>query len=583
MFAAKEPSSNAYFKSIISTFERQDLSTTNPSASTVLAVLMQQYIDESKGIINTRNHQVHAQNCINKIKENSAKSEADIIKAAFEEIDALTLNLGSFTNLLNAFFSVFPQHLATRPTIVQDKITRQDFWVHALPTWIKSFIEAHRNNKDSNNYEQLSVVSNMVPADMAETFADFLLGQLKDTKRPSKNLGLYRGWVCIALRDLMDKLSAAKKKLVSDTLLKQLDTCGQDISLIGITSALTKATLSPKEAGTVTDSLFNYVTDKLAGLSDLFADHHRDKIRHYMPVIFDTLVAFEKQYNASKKSTIIDLLLLPANFYALRLGVSKLSASKWLSEQQERKLVENIAASQKFNILLPLFWTVIEAANANGDAPTRKPYQVAVNAAKESLNQDKLSEVDLKSATDILVLDKSFTYTECCMTMENLIKVLVDKDTARTSNDLRKNLHQALIDLSNDKDIDAAKLAAMSGVFQRASRPETCDKADMRLSAARAASMFREHLTTDATNALRDELLTFIQEDKSEEAAAVLEVFAKHSKKEDLPEIMTSLMAINNGFSPQLLAQIHADFKQKPWKVKIASDEKVALGVVPTK
>jgi hypothetical protein len=557
-----------YFKQVLSTFVRQDLTASTPCASVVLNDLMQLYISECESIISNRTHKASAQKCIDTIKLNIGQPEDEIIKQAFAEIDkTTTLTTGSFTKLLSTFFSIYPQHLATRPTTLQAKITRTDFWSNSLPTWIQSFMAAHRNHKDKNHYEMLANISKIVPDSMADTFADFLLAQL-DPKamHPSKKPGLYKGWVCIALREIIDKISPIKKEQLSVVLLKQMEICvdaGSDISLIGITSALTKATRTPKETTAITDALFNYVTNHLSDLRGLFADHHPEKIKQYMPIIFETLAAFQAEYNPLKRSTIVDLLLLNENFYALRYGIAKLSSQKWLSEIQERKLLSIITENDKLHLLLPVFWHVIDAATNN--TPLRKHYDEIIGFARKTLTAPLAADALPLASSNILAFDKTITYQERFSIIDNMMTCLARYNEKYYCDDLRKDLHQALADLACGKEIEAPQGAKMAQLFAQAAMPETCDKLDVRVSAAKAACKLRAHLSDSQAKTLRDHLLELVYEDKNNDAAEALEIFAKNSAKENLPELMTTLSVMNNKVASRLLAHVYIDFQSKKW------------------
>jgi hypothetical protein len=82
-----------------------------------------------------------------------------------------------------------------------------------------------------------------------------------------------------------------------------------------------------------------------------------------------------------------------------------------------------------------------------------------------------------------------------------------------------------------------------------------------------AACKLRAHLSDNSAKLLRDHLLALIDENVDSDAANALIVFAKNSKKEDLPELMTALNMIRNKLSMRVLAQVYMEFQGKQWTV----------------
>lgn len=552
-----------YFNNILETYKRTRVGSGTPTAAETLCNLMELYVHESDLTylsvrVTNRSHKEDAKIVINEIKNPLNKSHEETMNKVLDKITSFKeLNANSdFTILLSTFFSIHPAYLNNRNDL-KSKIATQDLWESHISRWLDGYKAAHKNNGDGNNYEILAAVSQIVPADKADDFASFLLAQLKDNEHAEIQPGIYKGWVCLALGSLIDKVSPDKKTEITHTLLALLDSKQvneHDICFIGICETLSRTNLSKNDINKVTQYLYHYTNTELPKLTKLFADHLPSTLRNYMPIIFNTIHRFEESYETPLRGTVIRLITQPDHIYPFRNGIRQLKG--WFDESQKYDLAMRLASHPKFTTLQPLFCE--QLANINS-AVLNTAYENAVNNARNSLSKS-LTESRILTDMRVLLTDNRIPAKDHVAIMEKLRETLDKCNASKTCDDLRKEIHRALVlciqSLKNSIDRDfCTKLAT---AFMESALPESDNTDDMRLSAALAASELREFLDNNAALRLRNTLLDILYYSKSREAADVLLVLAKNSPQDALPNLMTSLLAIkHNGPARFLLAQVH--------------------------
>lgn len=568
MFANWEGKPN--FETILETYKRNCIGSGTPPATESLCKLLEQYVEEADytvmGMRTTkRTHKEDAMKCINEIKSKVHNSNDEAMNKVLEIITSMQLTPGSsFTLLLNTFFSVHPYLLNNRNDL-RAKIELQDLWGDRIRNWLDSYKQAHQNNSDGNNYELLAAVSKIVPADKADGFADFLLQQLNEKERAEIEPGLYKGWVCLALGNLITKVSADKKSEITRRLLGMLESKqvnDHDICIIGICETLSRANLTTNEINKVTTYLYHYTTTQLPNITKLYADHLPITLKSYMPVIFNTLERFQGNYVGVLRSTIIGLISRQEYIYPFRLGICKLK--DWFIESEKIDLALRLGAHEQFTTLQPLFWD--QLSNLNGVASLTAAYEKAIENAKSSLMKTTSFNSRILSDMRVMLTDNRIPAKEHLAIMEKLRETLETCNQEKSCSDLRKEIHRALVLCvqNTKKNIDRTFLVNLAKSFYEAALPDSSNNDEMRLSAALAASEMREFLDNSSALKLRNTLLDLLYYSKSREAADVLLALAKNSPQELLPDLMTTLLAIkHNGPARFLLAQVHEEHQRK--------------------
>ncbi len=527
-----------------------------PDQAQVLLKLMEFYVDDSAKTFlmiprRRRSHSDDAKTCI-KILKNSRNGTLHEVINQLNTI-AFIRNGGDFARLLSTFFSVYPEHLTKCSDIVKRAVLPQDVWCHQIEAWVKSIIESKHDASWNNDHELLEHLSSVIPAQLADTYADYLLGQLNKSTYETRK-GLHKGWVCSALATLHTKLSLAKRDLVTRTLLSEFNTAEYDLSMIGICAALSSLQLNPKQRKELASRLYSYTVDELPKLLDLFADHHSETISHYMAKIFTSLKNLEDQYSDIPRESIINFLLKQDNAYPLRHGIMVLD--KWISNDKKLEFMSRLEIHPQFMKMAPLFWKWMAAdKNANTDWSRRNRFAQRLEDIKNELTKKISADSPACPQLAWLIADNTSTQFVRSEIIANMSEELSTYNRNASNDDVRKDLHQSLALLRSWA--NQTQVAAIAKILQSSVRINPDDSEALKISAATAAAELAEHLRPEDSKQLRDDLLGLLDGKLSKDAAKALSIYLTKIPHKQLPELMSCLMLKDNDHAQLLLAGIH--------------------------
>lgn len=533
-----------------------------PDQAHVLQTLLDYYIKDSATTFlmiprRSRSHTGDAEKCNKIIKESSTNPMPEVIKHL--NTIAHIRKGGDFSILLSTYFSVYPEYLPTCSNVIKAAVVPEDIWKNQIDCWIKGIVGSNRVNTSSNDHEFLENLSSVIPQHAADAYADYLLAELKIEKEHDIRKGLHKGWVCASLAALNNKLSLAKRDLVTRTLFNEFSTAEYDLSMIGICSALSSLQLTPKQRKEIATRLYAYTVDELPKILDLFADHHGEAIANYMGKLFSSLKRLEDQYTSIPRESIVNFLLKNDSAYPLRNGI--LALESWISDDKKLEFMSRIEIHPQFMKLAALFWKWMQVdKKANTDWSRSNRLSQRMSDTKTELCKKISADSPASPRVAWLIAENSTSNAVRSEIISNLTDQLSTHNRNAACDQVRMDLHQSLAQLRHWA--TTSQLPAIAKILQSSAHINPDDSEDLKISAATAAAELAEHLRPDDSKQLRDDLLALVDGALSKEAAKALSIYISKIPHKQLPELMSCLMLRNNDHSQLLLAGIHEYYQE---------------------
>tara|TARA_R110000868_G_scaffold33367_1_gene121246 strand:+ start:877 stop:2640 length:1764 start_codon:yes stop_codon:yes gene_type:complete len=572
-----EISHNKYFTTILKAYQRNDSDhqSSLPTPADIFHLLLQQYqTDANKKLLfgylpaanHTHTHEV--EECLKAMQ--TTKDSISLTKALAYLNTIPTIGHGDLACLLGTFFSVFPE-LQGNLTNEQHQadITAQRspaLWRENVSAWLEDFKQAHRAGTDSNDYEDLEAISAAIPNDQADDFADFLLAQL-NTERPEARPGLYQGWLYTSLGALSNKLSLSKKLEVSTKLNDTLLSRNMSLSTIGLCDALSRLTQDTKQLTVIADHLYRYTVNELPNILDLFKDHHRDTIAHFMPRVFTALHNLEEHFSPITKNDIMNFLIKShENIYTLRTGISELN--HWMSTNQKNDLSYQLTKHDKFIQLMPYFWSWLEPSNIKKDWILFDRYTRYIARAEHELTGTITPYTHVLDQARLAATNRYMSQRDQTAAIKSLLVELDANNASHPLADTRIALHQALALTKHW--CNERKIYHVASAILTSTEPHPRNSEMTLISGAQAIFTLLPNMKTppDEVTTLHHKLLPLLNGTHGKEAASALMTYMKNIHVDRLPELMTCLVVRDCPRAQLLFAQTHDTYQQHRQELK---------------
>jgi hypothetical protein len=360
----------------------------SPTPEQALLAVMQEYLNKGEGYISQ--YTLHHKQTASDIKSMLEKKQWNDALTHLDTVKDLTL-AGDFALALATYFNFFPSTMGAKLKPVFEKSLGQNIWQSSTNERLMQFMTNHKNGIGNNDHEQLEQIASSVPKEMADQFADFLLGELDNDKRPKntrrtdfERSGLYAGWVCVGLGKLASQLSEQKKLQVCERLKLILRSKQHDRRLIGAVIAISKMTKDGDLLGEAANTIHEYTKSNLLFLKDDFSSDNAT-VATYLPKLFAILFDFESHYKQEKRDELIRLVTGPHDLFALRAGIHTLHS--WMQDAEREALLTTLQAQPKFEVLFPYFFSWLNTIKC-GDKLSDKYYQTLKNLMNEFQDED---------------------------------------------------------------------------------------------------------------------------------------------------------------------------------------------------
>ena len=562
-----DASSNAFLGAIIKAMNERD---TDPVDA--FKILMEFYVKTSSETYYNvpmhwrMSHVEDAKRCI-ALYDQFSKSE--VMTAIIKYLNNLR-NIkpgGSFSLALSTYFAMFPEYLAQCNDALRAATNKLDLWEPAITAWLTNYMQVHRVGGGNHQYELLQKLGTIIPDNIVDTYVDFLLKQLKQAKRHEAMSGLYKGWVYAALGAIAPRLTIAKREIVTKTLVAAFDDHPNDLSLLGLCEALSTTNLSANKHKKIASRLYLYTMEERGELAKMHEDHQSETISLYARKAFTTLKHLEQYLNEDLRNGMVTPILCSDEpIYQLRNSL--LTLESWVPALEKLDVMSSLNLHKNFLELAPLFWHWLNQ-DKNKDtvwATHRSLYASHIRQAKTNLISVFTPDDEAANQVKLLVTEQSANADVRSNIIENICDELSDHNNKGTANSVRRELHQALVNIKPwTSQMERATIANLL----LAGCTATTDPDDLRISAGHAALTYVESLSSQERIDIRNHLLSLMDSIHTEQAAAALSSYAKICPDKELPMLMTRLMAKHsNGYAQLLLTELHAAYRGLEKKVE---------------
>ncbi len=563
---------NKFLDSILKTLSTPVKNGHTPDSSDIFKELMVFYIKISQEkylrVIPAHffNHVEDAKRCLAFFNEEEHKANA-LSKAinylntqqANNALKKIDINIdGSFGLLLSTYFAMFPNKLKECSAELSGKIKRLDLWDHAITRWVNEMMRNHRNGSGGHDHELLEYLSTVIPDSMVDDYSHFLIHQLGTSGRQESAKGLYKGWLYAALGKLLPRMTSTQASLVTNLLLQNFNARTHDLSLIGLSDALTNANISDKQKKDVADRLYTFTMDELKELAKLHDDHHPPTTSLYMEKLFLTLRKMEGHFNNDRRNGLINPMIEQSEYlYTLRNSI--LTMESWIPALSKLKVMERLVMNENVLTLAPMFWHwFINDKNHNTPWAQSHQFNKHIQQARQDLMDIFNNESTIADDVRLLIADNSTKPEFREDIVDNLIDELNDLNRDGVANQVRKELHLALTYIKPWADT-SRKIKIFKLLLQGA-RQSSGDIEEVRVSAARAAAEYSELFSQGEATTFKNSIVPLLEGSNASKASEALQVFATKRNIDDLPEFLTSLLTKNNAHAQLLLATLYKTY-----------------------
>ncbi|HTM63816.1 MAG TPA: hypothetical protein VL360_04885 [Gammaproteobacteria bacterium] len=565
---------NIFLDTVIKTITTASAKGQPIHAADILLELMTNYIKTSKqtvmGVL-PKHFFTHVKECEQCVELMGKQPDEAALKAA---IDYLNESLkkskirpeGHFSMLLSTFFALFPENMSLCSDDLRISIKKLDLWKHALGKWCAEFMIDHRAGAGSNQHELLERLSNSIPEQLTETYADFLLGQLSPAEnRQEFAKGIYKGWVYSALGRLVPKLSIAKQNIICEKLWNGLRSRPHDFRIIGVCDALLNTNASKEQRKEIADVIYDFILDNLNALSILQESHQPATVLLYIIKAFKTLKLLQEHLNLERRNGLI-IPMTESREYLYRFRDSILILQTWLPAENKLKILDSIRIHDNFLDIAPLFWHWFEYdKNNHTDWAMKHQYDSRLNTERSELLGIFNNDDPIAQQVKFLVTDQSTKQETREDIIENLFEVLQDYNENGMGSDARKELHQALV---NIKDwAEACERINIAKLLLSGTDPKSGDSESLRASSACAAAEYAELFTPEQAATFKINTLPLLDSTAAQKAAEALEILASKRPNDDIPELMTYLLTKKNVHAKLLMAGLYKQYNSANDKI----------------
>ncbi len=579
---APRPTENKYFELILQA-HRSKPTNNQPHPGDVLFQLMALYHKTASeayyyGIpVSTsglrHQHDQHAQKCLERLKSKDAAGIKQVIYY-LNDVENIAAD-GDFALLLSTFFSAYPKYLTHCNASLLTITTPRNIWLESHAAWLQQLRQPGTNNH-FNHYERYEQVASVTPKHMADEYADELLATL-DAKLSDCYHGLLNGWLFLALGKLADKLSPAKKSFVHQALLRALEDKQINISIIGLSLALSAyRTNGPNN--TVAERLFLFVVKNTDLIHRLIEESPFDFCEanamqeQYANKLFTALQYYQYTYTPAQKNMVIFYLIERNNISVFRHGIYQLrlwfSPSLW--QDLETRLLNHPERRQLILEFHPWF-TNRDYRRLLGfkSAEISSEFQEAFMQCCDSADNEVFGDCRYERPMSTLLL----TVFEICQQrstsddffvklQHHLNTLLADVDNESREETLI-NFYHAISHLMISSLNASKNMPTMARHLLESSKSASYAA----VYGIHAALCFDLNLTDADRHYIRATLLQVILDEGHSGnlscAINALHLYVKHAPYDELPEIMTALLAMQNFNARITLFDIMAVYREQ--------------------